>query len=102
MLCNVKTCWISTHQACLFLEYCALVLKMLQDINTNGQARAKLSLLTNLECLLGLACLTPVVHALGYLIKFSQVRNCFFGDMVAIVKIWNSDVYSQYVDTMSH
>lgn len=67
---------------------------MQQDKNTNGQPRANLALLTNLECLLGLACLILLVHALRYLFKFSQVRNCFIGDMMAMVKIWNGCVFT--------
>lgn len=47
----------------------------------NVQAKYNLVLLCDLECLLGLACLTPMIQALDYLIKFSQAWNCFIRDM---------------------
>ena len=72
---------------CVFLEYHVLVLKMHQDKNLSVQAKNKFALLCDLECLLGLACLTPMMQALDYSIKFHQARNCFNGDMVVAMRV---------------
>jgi hypothetical protein len=44
-------------------------------------------LLCEIELLLGLACILPMLEALNYLIKFSQQTSCFVCDMVATVKL---------------
>lgn len=89
LLHNIKTCWILMPAPAkhVFLEYCVLVLKMHQDKNLSVQAKNNLALLCDLECLLSLACLTPMMQALHYSIKFHQARNCFNGDMAVAMKI---------------
>lgn len=57
-------------------------------------------MLTDLECIIASACLILVMHVLDNLIKFSKACNCFIGDIVAVVKTRQRDVYSQYVDPM--
>jgi hypothetical protein len=57
-------------------------------------------LLFGIECLLGLASLTPLMQALDSSIKFHQARNCFNADMLVAMKISLGELYSQYVDPM--
>lgn len=56
-------------------------------------------MLCDLEYLLGLASLTPMMQTLDYSIKY-QAKNCFNEDMVVAMKISLGDLYSQYVDPM--
>ena len=64
------------------------------------QAKNNLALLCDLECILGLAHSTPMMQALDCLIKFKQARKCFIGDMMVVVKMYQGDLFSQYVDPM--
>lgn len=85
---------------CVLTKYCVLMLKMHHGKKLNVQAKNNLAMLCDLECFLGLAYLTPMMQALDYLIKLSRARNYFIGDMVAVGKIYQQDLYSQYVDSM--
>jgi hypothetical protein len=98
---NVKTRWISCLEPVkrLMSEYKALVLKMHLDSSSLATAKANLNLLSEIELLLGLACILPMLEALNYLIKFSQQSTCFVCDMVAAVKLCQADLYSWYVDS---
>jgi hypothetical protein len=80
-------------------EYKALVLKMHMDSSSLATAKANLNLLCEIELLLGLACILPMLEALNYLIKFSQHTTCFVCDMVTAVKLCQADLYSWYVDS---
>jgi hypothetical protein len=79
-------------------EYKALVLKMHLDALSLASAKANLNLLCEIELLLGLACILPMLEALNYFIKFSQQTSCFVCDMVAAVKLCQGDLFSWYVD----
>jgi hypothetical protein len=98
---NVKTRWISCLEPVkrLMSEYKALVLKMHLDSSSLATAKANLNLLSEIELLLGLACILPMLEALNYLIKFFQQSTCFVCDMVAAVKLCQADLYSWYVDS---
>ena len=67
LLCNIKTRSISMHAHVkrALLEYRALMLTMHQAINLNVQANNNLALLCDIECLLGLICLTPHDASIG-------------------------------------
>jgi hypothetical protein len=97
---NVKTRWISCLEPVkrVMSEYKALVLKMHLDAPSLASAKANLNLLCEIELLLGLACILPMLEALNYLIKFSQQTSCFVCDMVAAVKLCQGDLFSWYVD----
>jgi hypothetical protein len=98
---NVKTRWISCLEPVkrVMSEYKALVLKMHMDSSSLATAKANLNLLCEIELLLGLACILPMLEALNYLIKFSQHTTCFVCDMVTAVKLCQADLYSWYVDS---
>jgi hypothetical protein len=55
-------------------EYKALILKMHQDFATISQVAHNFQLLCDLEAMLGLSCLMPVLEGLNELIKFSQFQ----------------------------
>jgi hypothetical protein len=71
---NTKTCWISmslTIKKFLY-EYHDLVLKMHQDVDTINQVAHNLELLCDLEVMLGISCIVPMLEQFNDLIKFSH------------------------------
>jgi hypothetical protein len=97
---NIKTRWISCLEPVkrVLSEYRALVLKMHMDAPSLATAKANLNLLCEIELLLGLTCILPMLEALTYLMKFSQQTTCFVCDMVAAIKLCQADLFSWYVD----
>jgi len=65
----------------VLLEYRVLALKMHLDASTQLIAKAILNLLCEVELLLVLTCILPLLEALNYLIKFSLQTTCFVCDM---------------------
>jgi hypothetical protein len=97
---NIKTRWISCLEPVkrVLSEYRALVLKMHMDAPSLATAKANLNLLCEIELLLGMTCILPMLEALNYLMKFSQQTTCFVSDMVAAIKLCQADLFSWYVD----
>jgi len=60
---NVKTDWISIifHTKQILTKYKTLVIQMFQEQVSNQFAKANLELLCNIEILLGLACIIPML-----------------------------------------
>jgi hypothetical protein len=52
-------------------EYCALVLKMHQNVGSNIQVAHNLELFCDLEVMMGLSCIMLILEGLNDLIKFS-------------------------------
>jgi hypothetical protein len=50
--------------------YCALVLKMHQDASSNTQVAHNLELFCDLEVMMGLSCIMPMLEGFNDLIKF--------------------------------
>jgi hypothetical protein len=59
-------------------EYHALVLKMHQDVDTITQVAHNLELLCDLEVVLALSCIMPMLEGLNELMKFSQFQECLY------------------------
>jgi hypothetical protein len=97
---SIKTRWISCLEPMkrVLSEYHALVLKMHMDASSLATAKANLNLLCEIELLLGLTCILPMLEALNYLMKFSQQTACFVSDMVAAIKLCQADLFTWYVD----
>lgn len=66
---------------------------MHDDAPTNAMDAKKLTLLCDLELRSGLWCLIPMMHAFDYLVKFSQDKKCFVGDMVSAVILCRTYLY---------
>jgi hypothetical protein len=75
----MKTQWISMLLLAkkVLSEYRALVLKMHQNFVTISQVAHNLQLLCDLEAMLGLSCLMPMLEGLNELIKFSPISTMF-------------------------
>jgi hypothetical protein len=69
ILINIKTCWISMLLPTkrVLLGYHALVLKMHRDVDTITHAAHNLELLCDLEVMLGLSCIMPMLEGLNEL-----------------------------------
>jgi hypothetical protein len=94
---NIKGWWISMllPAKIILSEYKALVLKMHQDSTTISQVAHNLYLMCDLEVILGLSCLMPMLEGLNEFIKFSQSRQCFVCDFFFM---WN---YAKHICTHS-
>jgi len=55
----------------------------------------------DIHILFGLACIFPLLEFVHALIKFAQFRNLFACDLVATIKLCQSDVYNMYYDQTS-
>jgi hypothetical protein len=55
----------------VLFEYHALVFKMHQDANNNTKVAHNLELLCDLEVMMGLSCIMPMLERFNELIKFS-------------------------------
>jgi hypothetical protein len=51
--------------------------------------------------LLGLNVVMPLLEVIHFLIKFAQLRDVFVCDFIAVVKIYEGDVYHMYCDIHS-
>lgn len=76
---NVKTCWISMlspmkHVIC---EYHPLLMKMALDSPTIALATSNLELICDMESLLSLVCLVPMLEIVNVLVKFAQLHDIF-------------------------
>jgi hypothetical protein len=56
----------------VLFKYCALDLNMQKDINIVNQVARNLELFCDLEIMVGLSCIMPLLEGLNKLIKFSQ------------------------------
>jgi hypothetical protein len=79
-------------------EYHALVLKMHRDVDTITQVAHNLKLLCDLEVVLALSCIMPMLEGLNELMKFSQSQKCFVCDFVVVMKLCQTNLYYQYND----
>jgi hypothetical protein len=50
------------------------------------------------ETLLGLNAVMPLLKAVHSLIKFAQLKDVFVCDFIAVVKIYEGDVYRLFLD----
>ncbi len=57
-----------------------------------------ISVMTNVKILLGFNAIMPLLEEVHSLIKFSQLHYVLVCDFIAIVKIWERDVYMTYYD----
>jgi hypothetical protein len=83
---------------------------MHRDVDTVTQAAHNLELLCDLEVMLGLSCIMPMLEGLNELMKFSRSQECFVCDFVVAVKqlchadlyYWYSDPHNAYLSDVFH
>jgi hypothetical protein len=82
----------------VMFEYCALVLKMHQNVGNNIQTTHNLELIFDLEVMMWLSCIMHMPERLNDLIKFSYFQKCFVYDFVDVVKLCLANLYYWYND----
>jgi hypothetical protein len=71
---------------------------MAYDSVSVARMRVNLDLLCDVHMLLGLSCLLPLLEAINALIKFSQGKDVFMCDFMAIAKICLANLFMMYFD----
>jgi hypothetical protein len=99
ILWNVKIQWINMLEPLkwVMVKYETLIMRMSKDNVSVVQARFNLDLLCDLH-ILGFFCLLPLLEVMNALIKFAQKRDIFSCDFVAVVKIYQTNLYMIYLD----
>ncbi len=74
---NIEIRWISTINLVkwVLFEYCTLLMKMVLNATIIPSSQSNLSLLIDVETLLGLNAMMPLLEAICSLIKFAQLRD---------------------------
>lgn len=97
---QVKTRWISMLKPAkrILTQYPVLLYKMHLDAPTLKTAQTNLEFLLDVQTLLGLACLMPMLEEMNRLIKFAQSRNIFVCDFVAALRHCQTELFTHYQD----
>ncbi len=83
-------------------EYKFIVMKMFEDLPTNLVAATNYELLYDVETMMGLTCVLPMLEAVESLNKLAQNRDLFTCDFMAAMKLIQVDIYTFYVDLERH
>ncbi len=97
---NVKTRWISMIAPTkhVWYKYEPLLVKMAKDVTTVDNAKANYELLCNVETLLGLPHVLPLLECVQILSNFAQSYQVFICDFIATVKIYHQNLFKLYCD----
>jgi len=89
LLHNVKAMWISMLSLMkrLFVEYQTLMVHMNNDLNYVVATKTNLEYLCDVEVVMGLMCIIPMLKVVHVLIKFVPTCNTFVCDFVIVVKL---------------
>jgi hypothetical protein len=106
---NVTTRWISMRSPAMRVlsEYKTLIVKMGLDMTpapnhrVPAGAAANFDFLVDLEVLLSLCCIMPLLNAVNRLIKLSQARDVFICDFLEALKLCQQDLAQKYIDPAS-
>ena len=97
---QVKTRWISMLKPAkrVLAQYDTLLYKMHLDAPTVKAAGPNLQMLSDVETVLALTCLMPLLETLNGVIKFSQGRNIFMCDFVGAIGQCQIELFQNYCD----
>ena len=71
----------------------------LSAVDENESATARnFDVLCDIQVLLSMVCLVPLLKVVYSLIQFAQGRNIFIGDFVVAVKVCEGQLYRMFVD----
>jgi hypothetical protein len=85
----------------LVFEY-KYVMKMFKDLLINHVATTNYELFCDVETVMGLTCVLPMLEVVQSLSKVAQNKNYFICDFVVAMKLTRVDLYNLYVDLKSH
>jgi hypothetical protein len=102
LMCNIKTHRISMFKPLkqLLMEYKSLVIKMYMDASKSKHVWNNLDLLCDLELVLGLPCILPMLEVVHTLIKYAQRWDVFICEFLDVVKLVEVELYQLYVDPL--
>ncbi len=92
---NIKTRWISMISLvkCVLFEYYILLMRITLNAPIITSTKSNLCLLINVQMLLRLNAIMPLLEVVHSLIKFSQLCDVFVCDFMAIMKICELGMY---------
>jgi hypothetical protein len=79
-------------------EYKTLVVKIVEDSVTIDIAKTNYELLCDLETLLGLSCIIPLLELLQGLSKFTQSQQTFICDFISALKLCEANLFTIYCE----
>jgi hypothetical protein len=77
----------------VLLEYKTLIVKMNNNAGEESKATQNLSFFFDVHMLLAFAYVIPLLESVNSLIKFAQSPNAFVNDYIAVVKIYQVEIY---------
>ncbi len=80
----------------IYFEYQPLIVKMHVKSPINDIASKNLNVLCDVELILGLPCLLPLLKCVHKLIKIAQDYDVFVCDIVEVVKLAQLELYGMY------
>jgi len=72
---------------CVFVEYKTLMVHMNNDLNHVRPTKTNLEYLCDVEVVMGLMCIMPMLKVVHALIKFVQACDTFVCDFLIVVKL---------------
>jgi len=98
LLHNVKAMWISMSSLMkrVFVEYKTLMVHMNNDLNCVVATKTNLEYLCDVEVVMGLMCIMPMLKAIHAFIKFVRACDTFVCDFVIVVKLCCAKLYKLY------
>ncbi len=80
------------------VEYKTLIVKMSKDHIENEVARSNLQKLLDLELIIGLHCILPLLELVHTLIKYTQGKDVNICDFVEAIKMCRAKLYELHID----
>jgi hypothetical protein len=71
---------------------------MINDVNVMATTWKNLGYLCDIEVVIGLTCIMPLLEEVHVFIKFAQLKDSFVHDFVTFVKMYYANLYNMYVD----
>jgi hypothetical protein len=78
-------------------EYKTLVVKMNDDATNNATISTNYELLCDVEIVMGLMCVLPMLEIMHNLNKLVQNKYIFILDFISTVKLCQFEIYTMYV-----
>jgi len=82
----------------VFMEYKSLLVKMNDDLGMIKATRPTLEFLCDVEVVLGLICIMPMLEVINDLIKSAQNRDTFVCDFVKARMMCCANLHTLYYD----
>jgi hypothetical protein len=79
-------------------EYRTLVVKMYEDKDAVKLANTSFEHLIDVQIVISLACLMPLLKCLHSLMQFSQKQDVFICDLLAAIKLHQTDITVYYIN----